>query len=142
MKKPDFSLPPTNRVRKMLTTFDYTGAVWSAMPQVVFRPRGLIIWNAPPKAIVSAFVGTTVQLITSYPPIPAKWFGSFANFQQIAKMIEEDKEPAAWGDWDTVSPGMYIRIQIIADKASDMTNSYLGPDQGIELCMWGEGFNV
>lgn len=114
------------RVEQSLCPFTYHAGVWLAQPQRPFRPRGLMIWDAPPKSSVQIMIGCDLQLVVDVGPLPTRWFSSFQSFEQIAKAIDEQKEPPAWGTWRAVEPGMRIMLRI--EPASE----------DLQLVMWGD----
>lgn len=124
----------SNQRRESLCPFEWSaGFCFQAMPQILFRPSGLIIWGAPPMASVEQIkVGNCEQLIVSYGRLPARFFSSGDNFAAIMKLLAEGKEYPSWGTWDTCEVGNILRI-VIRDK----DDKVLGPEDGIELLVWG-----
>lgn len=121
------------RLVHSLLGFRYNEGTFVAATQRPFRPSGLIVWGAPDCALVQqAIIGNQYQASVSCDPVPARWFAQARNYEQIAKMLDEGKEPPAWVHFDTVRPGAIVRINI-----SDARGVPLGPAEGVELCMWG-----
>lgn len=124
-------LPPV--LREGICTFRRTGHVFEAMPQRTFRPRGLMVWGAPLKALVRAIVCRDSPAVT-YEAIPARWFSMQQSFEQLAKALDEGKEPASWGDWNTVRPGMQIRIELLMTDVMPIDSEQA---EEVQLLMWG-----
>lgn len=124
----------TTRLVESLCAFEWRGRCFDAQPQELFRPHGLIIWGAPPQTTVELLkVGNKGQLLVGYGTFPARWFAQGDSFAAISKMVDEGKEPPAWGTWDTAEVGNIIRVSLLSKKGKP-----LGPDDGIELLMWGK----
>jgi hypothetical protein len=120
---------------RALLPFVWSDGAFYGRPQRPFRPKGLIIWNAPPLATVYAFVGCTVEGVVAYGGIPAKWFASGESYQQIRAKLESGIEVPDWMTWDTCQPGIDIRIEV---RDGFDSHRMLGPGDGIELLQWGE----
>lgn len=103
----------------------------SAMPQRVFKPSGLMLWDVPHGATVDIFVGRDLELVVEYGPIPARWFTAMQSFAQVARAVDEGLEPPAWGKWDVVQPGFFIRLRFAARDGSRLDA------RGIQALMWG-----
>jgi hypothetical protein len=123
-------------VVRLLLPFEFVpGQGFHANVQRPFRPKGIAIWGAPPGASVLFFVGVNIEGLASYGQVPAKFFAMGDNFEQIAKLLEAGKEPAAWITWPALDPGTIVRVRIHARGHGDP----LGEKDGIELGMWGLG---
>jgi hypothetical protein len=86
-----------------------------ASPIRPFTPRGLMLWNADHLEVEAAIIGTQHQLVASCGRIPARWFSTAQNFEQVAKALQEGKEPGqGWGAWDSVYPGSLVRLTFTA----------------------------
>lgn len=129
---------PTRRERMVrlqgaLCTFGFSRDVWIAAPQVTFRPSGLVIWNAPPLAVVvDVRSGNRLEGSVTPAGIPARWFALGDSFEQIAAKLDAGQQPPAWVTWSVVSRGTQIVIDLRSKDGEP-----LGPSDGIELCMWG-----
>lgn len=126
--------PGYQRNRKRLLGFTYSESRNGFITEVVypFRPSGLIIWDAPPLAVVNqCIIGNQYQIVASYDPAPAKFFSLGKNYEQIAALLDEGIELPNWCDFDPIEVSQRVLVQI--------TNSDgpLGPKDGIEVCMWG-----
>jgi len=107
--------------------------VFHAAPQRVFKPRGLAIWGAPPGAVVrQALIGINMQLVAAYGSIPCRFFSYGQSYEQIYTLLDKGVEPPAWGRWNVASPGQLIQLDIADEKGRA-----IGPDEGVEVCMWG-----
>jgi len=131
----DYELPQ----RRLLLPFTWKGQRFNAEPQRPFRPRGLVIWGAPPGATVHCWIGIHLEIVAAWGDVPARFFASGDNFEQIAKQLEAGKEPPAWVDWHDIRPGVIVQLEVrsrtnVAKRTGDLP---LGPDDGIELVMWG-----
>jgi hypothetical protein len=126
---------PRGRLMRALLPFVWSDGAFYGRPQRPFRPKGLIIWGAPRGATVYAWIGCTVEGVVAYAGIPAKWFASGESYEQIRQKLEAGIEVPDWMTWDTVPPGIDVRIEVrdAADSAR-----MLGPADGIELLQWGE----
>lgn len=120
--------------RRCLLGFEWKGELgFVASVQRPFQPRGLAIWGAPPGAVVQqALVGNDLQLVASFGDVPARFFAMGDSYEQIAKLLDQGKEPPAWCDWDVAHPGMFIRVRLCASGKSQVALY-----EGIELAMWG-----
>lgn len=107
--------------------------VFIAAPQRPFKPLGFIIWGAPPLATVEIQSGVHLQASASADNIPAKWFASGRNFEQVKKVLDEGIDIPTWCNWDIVRPGIVIRALVRTDGGA-----LIGGKAGVELCMWGE----
>jgi len=117
-----------------LLGFHFDGDSWWGETQRAFYPRGLAIWNCPPGAVLEiATIGCDMQVMMSHDAVPARFFGFGDSFEQIAKLVEEGKDPPAWCSWKAFTPGERVRIALRAGVKGE----YLGPDHGVELVMWG-----
>lgn len=129
---------PTGRERapivmRALLGFEFIAGEFVSQPQRPFRPRGLIIWGAPNGATVEqCIIGTQLQIQVSVPPVPAKFFAMGKSYEDVAKMLEQGIEPPGWCTWDAVQLGQIVRLTV-----RDAHHGTLGPNNGIELVMWG-----
>lgn len=115
--------------------FTFNGDHWRGEPRDMFKPIGLAVWGCPAGSTIAACHcgGHKDQLLASYAPIPARFFGNFRSFQQLKAMIEAGEEPfATWGSFRSVMPGQMVRVMI-----NDASGKGIGPE-GIELAMWGK----
>jgi hypothetical protein len=97
-----------------------------------FKPSGLLLWGCPPGALLESFmIGPDLQIVASYAPVPARFFQAGDSYEQIAKLLDEGKEPPNWCDWSVIEPGQHVRLAITLDGKK------LGAAQLIECCMWG-----
>jgi hypothetical protein len=105
-------------------------SAWIALPQRLFRPMGLMIWDAPLTASVrAAVIGTDIQLVAAFGDIPARWFAFGDSYSQIKEKMAGGLEPPAWGDWDAVNLGSRVRIELVQDDGK--------PVKEARLIMWG-----
>jgi hypothetical protein len=111
----------------------HEGWAFTSMPQRRFVPKGLAIWGAPPGAMVEHIQVRQETPEVSGAPFPARFFASGDSYQQIAKLIDQGKEPPNWITWPEMLPGMRAVI-ILRNRDGQL----LTPADGIELCMWGE----
>jgi hypothetical protein len=124
--------PIVGNCRKALLPFRWSEreAAWIALPQRVFRPTGLMIWDAPLTASVrAAVIGADLQLVAAFGDIPALWFAFGDSYSQIAEKMAGGLEPPAWGDWDAVNLGSHVRIDLVQDDGK--------PVKEARLIMWG-----
>lgn len=140
MRREEKNMMPLNGRRTMskiwirsLLTFSFQPlSGFSSEVVIPFRPIGIAIWNAPPKSTTEFFVGNMMVGISSIGAAPTKFFAMGDNFEQIKKLLDEGKEPPAWITWPVLDVNMRIRIRVF-----DQYNKLIGPDEGIELVMWG-----
>lgn len=124
-------------VKNCVMPFEYVGTKFIARPQRPFKPHGLAIWGAPRGAVLEqALIGTSMQLVCSYSDIPCRFFSYGDSYEQIAKLVNEGKEPPAWCAWDIVHVGMNVQLYIALDGTP------LGPSDGLEVIMWGRSVMV
>lgn len=106
---------------------------WENTAQVLFKPRGLMIWDAPAGAVVEhCLIGINLEIVATIGPVPARWFSMQQSYDQIAKALDEGAEPPGWNDWRAIDVGQAIRLSIWANGAK------VGPDSGMQLVLWGE----
>lgn len=123
-------------VFRSLLGFEYIKGEFIGQPQRPFRPMGLIIWGAPEFAVVShAVIGCDLQVLSSWAPVPTKFFSMGKSYEEVAKLLQEGIEPPAWCDWKTIIVGEQVRL-ILSQKTPE-SHTMLGPSNGIELVMWG-----
>jgi hypothetical protein len=121
------------RLRGALLGFDFAGQYFEARPYKPFRPRGLLIWGAPPLAVIDfAQIDSQEQVKAGYSGVPARFFSTGESFEQIAKQLDEGKEPPCWVSWEAINPTGSCRVFV-----RDPLGVALGPAQGIELVFWG-----
>jgi len=126
--------PDPRGIYRCLCGFGFAAGVWTSYPQRIFKPRGLVIWGAPPGAVLrQATIGQKLEVTVSCEGVPVKFFAFGDSYAQIGKLLDEGKEPPAWCSWSSVIPGSLIRIDIASADGRALT-----PKDGIELCMWGE----
>jgi len=131
--------------RGALLGFDFSGEVFFAETWRPFLPRGLLIWGAPAGAVVDyALIDTCEQVRAGPSPVPAKFFATGQNFEQLAAQLDAGNEPPVWIHWPKLLPGMRCQV-FVRDGRGDRsavshTQKYgaaLGPAQGIEIVFWG-----
>lgn len=104
--------------------------VYSTEPQVIFKPKGLMIWGAPDDAeVMHVKIGRSPQLTATWGPIPARWFSTFQSYEEVAKAIEEGKMPAGFGHFDVIQRGMTVEVHIQSKEKLPPT----------KILMWGLG---
>ena len=114
------SIPP--RVLKTLLPLgdvnrEPGGRTFTGHPDVAFKPRGLMIWNAPDDAqVMHILIGPNYQLVASVGPIPAKWFAIAQSYEQVWQMQQQGLEPPGWGDFNVISVGMLVRVRIVSHE--------------------------
>ncbi len=81
-----------------------------------------------------------MQAIASFGHCPARFFATADSFAQVAKMVDDGKEPPAWVTWRACELGSVVRVHIVDANfgADGRAGRILGPKDGIELAMWGE----
>lgn len=126
---------PGGRLVRALLPFQWVDGAFRATPQRPFRPKGLIIWGAPAGATVMAYVGCNLEGVAGWGGIPAKWFAMGDNYEQMRAKLDAGVEVPEWMTWDTVGPGIAVRIEL---RDRDDSARALGPRDGIELVQWGE----
>lgn len=136
---PDFSHlkdgPPAWRA---LLGFGFHDGLWTSQPQRPFTPRGLLIWGLTGgETLAHCVIAQSLQVLVSVDPVPARFFAQGASYEHIARLIAEQNETPAWCDWDRIQVGCVARLEL---RARD--GRALGPDDGIELCMWGETLSL
>lgn len=128
-------------------TFDQKERVFTTYPQRPFRPAGLCVWAPPGALIEPVLYNDTLQAVASFGRIPARFFGMGKNFAQICEQIKNGIEPSHWCDWETILPGRTVRIEVLLPEGVVLENrpridahatiQRLGPEDGVELVMWG-----
>lgn len=114
---------------RTLLGFELKGSTWEAMPQRLFRPRGLMLWDVPPKAMVSqCLVGNQMQILCSWAPVPARFFTMGQSYERIKQLLAEGVEPAAWPDFDTMNLGNSARVEVTENGK---------PCRDCLVAMWG-----
>lgn len=125
--------PGYEKIWHSLLGLAWADPYWLGEPVVPFRPEGLVIWDAPPGALVQqAQIGMDHQVKVSHAPVPARWFASGDNYQQIAEAIAAGKDPPGWCSWKVMYPGLRMQLTLMTSDGRP-----LGPESGVELCMWG-----
>lgn len=95
-----------------------------ASPSKPFKPLGLMLWDVGSLS-VEARIGNQPQA-GFLGSVPARWYTTSQNFEQVVKAIAQGKEPGSpWGPWDVVYPG--IDVALIFD----------GDASKIQALMWG-----
>lgn len=104
--------------------------VYTAEPQVIFKPKGLMLWGELDDAEVTHVkIGRDYQLVATWGPIPARWFSMAKSYEEVMKAFEEGKDPPGWGEFNVIQLGMHVEVLIDSKKK-------LGPTQ---ILMWGLG---
>lgn len=93
-----------------------------------------MLWDVPEGTQLMIFVGTNLELIASYGPLPARWFAAWESFQQVAAKLDEGFEPPGWGTFSKVQPGVMIRLSF--QKPDGSLQAYMDFEK-IEALMWG-----
>jgi hypothetical protein len=129
-----YDFPP--RIRKTLLPFLARDlGEFESQPQEIFKPHGLILWNAPEMSVVETLlIGNSLELVAGIGPIPAKWFSIYESYEQIWESQLDGKEPAGWTEFHTVSIGMIIKLRMSAHK--DFPVSKEAWDK-VQVLMWG-----
>lgn len=78
-------------------------------------------------------VGNMQQLSVSHGHLPARFFSMAQSLEQIVELLEKGIEPPSWGDFDTAEVGNTLVVLVRSQQGK-----VLGPDDGVELCMWGK----
>ena len=120
------------KIGKWALGFHFQDVVFIGEVLLEFIPKGLIIWGAPDGAVLrQCVVGIQKRVIVSCDGIPTKFFSHWKSYAEIARDHAEGIEPVGWASWNSIKPGMTIRIGITLDGRP------LGPKDGIDICMWG-----
>jgi len=123
----------TKKVQKMLMGYVWKGEYWMGQGFYNYRPVGLMIWGAVPGMMLRQMkIGNLGQVIASWDPVPALWFGTAQSYEQLKELIKEDKALNSWVEFDTLSLGCYSQIDI-----RDKDGKPCGPNSGISMCTWG-----
>ncbi len=121
------------RLRGALMTFGFRDGVFVAQPMAVFRPVGLVIWGAPPRSVVEHIqIASMLEGSVTPAPIPVRWFESGDNYEQIAAKLDAGQDLPAWVQWSAVRVGQIVQVRLQTRDGKP-----LGPDDGIEIVMWG-----
>lgn len=105
--------------------------VYWAMPQLHFKPKGLMIWGVPDDGDVThIWIGRRLQVVATLGPIPAKWFSMAQSYEQIEAALKDGIEPPSWPDFDVVMAAMEVRVHIF---------TRLKLDDRAKIVMWGLG---
>ena len=115
--------------RRLLLTFENERDFLVAMPMILFKPKGLLIWDADERAVLTqVLIGTFLQVVVSFPPVPVAWFQTGRNYEQVLESIKEGYDAANWIDWSLVEVGCRVRLQI---------EPHTGKERAV---MWGLAF--
>lgn len=117
---------------RALLPFEWCGTVFVGRPQKPFKPKGLIIWGAPMAAKVNAKIGINLQGVLAFGGIPAAWFATGENYQQILAKLEAGIQAPDWITWDLCTVGLMVEVAVFFE------GRYFGPADGVEILMWGE----
>ena len=117
--------PPPLDFEGLLTFERKAPNVLEAYSQRPFKPRGLLLWDVGAAQIQMCTIGANHELVSSFAPIPARFFTTAASFEQVALAVAEGKEPPAWGSWSQVHVGQIVRL--VFDSAPP----------GVQAVMWG-----
>ena len=119
--------------RRKLLPLHYIGnGVWTQTAQMPFKPRGLMIWDAPPRTTVAhVVIGIGLEMVSSLGPVPARWFMMADSYEQIAKQLDAGKEPPGWNDWSQLEVGQAIRVTLELEKKPL-------DESAAQLVFWGE----
>lgn len=145
----DLDLPPRMRRRSLarikppepreaLLTFDGgsygpNSRVLVAHPQRPFKPRGLMLWNAEHLNVEAAIIGNSEQIIASCGSVPARWFMTSQNYEQVVAALEAGNEPGrGWGTWDVLRPGILCRLIFDGPVTGAASSS-----KDVRALMWG-----
>lgn len=127
---PGIQLEDGHRYFRALLGFRFEGERFIATPQRLFRPRGLMLWEVPPRAMLEqCLVGMNHQILVSCDPVPAQFFTMGQSFEQIQKLLKEGVEPVAWSYFDTIPIGCTARV-VVRDKNGELVRDCL-------VGMWG-----
>jgi hypothetical protein len=122
------------RIWQALLPFQWYGRGFIARPQRPFKPKGLVIWDAPKGAeFYQGVINNELQLLVGIGGIPARFFAYGDSYEQIAAKLDAGLAPPAWGTWCTIDVGQEVRIEIGLPGAERC----LGPDDGVSIAMWG-----
>lgn len=92
----------------------------------VFKPRGLMIWNAGELQVQAVYLGRNVEVLCSFGKVPAAWWESARTFEAVVSMLANGQQPgAAWGTWSQIYPGQQVRLE------------FDGPAAHVRALMWG-----
>lgn len=95
-----------SRIQRRVLGFEFLNGCFVAEPMNVFKPNGLLIWGAPSGAVLSqCVIGTWLEVLCSHVGVPVHFFSTCKSYEQIAKALEINLEPAAWCQWQSVHPG-------------------------------------
>lgn len=128
-------LAPLARPRRLLFPLMWSTdrQEWGNHVQIPFKPRGLMIWDAPPGAeVVHIVAGPRLELVATLGPVPARWFSIAQSYEQVAKALDEGQEPPAWAEWNFLDVGQYLAIRL------ELNGRRLAPDGALQLVIWGE----
>lgn len=126
---------PARRLKRQrcLLGFEYISQTFIGQVMRPFRARGLVIWGAPEHAVIhQCLAGTNLQIVASWPPVPAAFFAMARTYEEIAEKWADGIEPPAWCTFDPIEPGCQMRVTLASAEGNP-----LGPSDGISLCMWG-----
>ncbi len=99
-----------------------------ALPQMSFKPRGLMLWNIEPGTMLrQCVISLQEQVLVSTDPVPAQFFTMAQSYEQVAKAIEQGSEPPSWCDFQAVQPGCSITLEFTGNRIDH-----------IQAAMWGE----
>ena len=64
-----------------------------ANTQRLFKPRGLLLWDVGATQLEMMLIGSNLELVCDFAPVPARWFTLADSFAAVAKAVQEGKEP-------------------------------------------------
>jgi hypothetical protein len=106
-----------DRTSRVMLGFEWRADLgcYFSVPQHVFRPMGLMLWDLPdPKArIRQCLIGQNLQIVASWSPVPARFFTMGQSYEQISKLVDEGIEPPSWCSFDVVNLGLALKVEII-----------------------------
>ena len=117
-------------------TIDHDGgANWIVESREAFRPRGLLIWNAPDGAVVEHIkIGVQGQLVAAVGAIPAQWFATAQSYEQVWDAHRRGIDPPGWGDFQIAAVAMLIQIRLTHPGRGVPHEEW----QRVQLLMWGQ----
>lgn len=125
------------RTKNMMLGFDWVSdkRQWEANPQMPFKPCGLMLWDLPPRTMLSqSLIGMDEQILASHAPIPADFFTTAKSYDQLMAQVEAGLFPPSWPTFDSMTPMVHARIVLLDAEAERFHTS-----SGVRLCMWGVG---
>lgn len=93
---PNYDSEPTRQGLlpfKFGTESGYANRLLLANTQRLFKPRGLLLWDVGTAQLEMMLIGSNLELVCDFAPVPARWFTLADSFAAVAKAVQQ------WGEY-------------------------------------------